>query len=102
MKAIWARIKKWFVMDFEDTGYPAEGFDCNRGNREECENMIKTFDEMRLVVAKYEIARLKAKIEEWELVIEEITGISEDIPNIALAREMLEKAERGEIACSDK
>ena len=64
--------------------------------------MIETYDQYRIRIIRDKIESLKIELLEWEVRLEEITGISEDIPNIAMAREMLEKAKKGEIACSDK
>ena len=57
---------------------------------------METFDQYRVRVIKDKIESLKKEILEWEIRLEEITGISEDIPNLAMAREMLEKVKRGE------
>jgi hypothetical protein len=63
---------------------------------------METYDQYRIKIIKDKISALKIELLEWEVELEKITGISEAIPNIAMAREMLEKAKKGEIACSDK
>ena len=63
---------------------------------------METYDQYRVRIIRDKIESLKIELLEWEVELEKITGISEAIPNIAMAREMLEKAKKGEIACSDK
>ena len=58
---------------------------------------METYDQYRVKIIKDKISALKKEILEWEVELEKITGISEDIPNLAMAREMLERAKKGEV-----
>ena len=64
--------------------------------------MIETYDQLREKIIKDKISALKIELLEWEVRLEEITGVSEAVPNMAMAREMLERARKGEVVCSDK